>query len=230
MDVGTDGLSSSQVDPTMLDAEVDNTVEPTPADSRYDDLNAKMDMLSDTIVELRGAIVQRQPAAEIEEEFDDDEPLTSSKVNKIVTKAIKGATAVSNNQSQRQLWDGKAKEEFPITDPKFQLELKKVWNEFQDSGLDPSHPKALYQIAKTTAQRLGTKKAPARATANTEHTSEAPSSSQTQVTARSGRKPGMVPEDDPRVRFYTMKGVKDPKKVEAMRARLFEKDSRKANR
>lgn len=203
--------------------------------NEYDDLNAKYDLLLDNFNELRTAIVQqnnvRSTATEVvEEEWDDDEPLTGSKVNKIVQKAITSAVSQNAATSDRKTWDDKAKTDFPVSDPKFQMELKKVWNELRDSGLDPNHPRALYMAAKATAKNIGFKKSTKSTSKSDEFTSEAPTASRSGASRSSSSKVAMVSEDDPRVSFYRMRGEKDPKKIEALRIKLAERDARKGRR
>lgn len=222
-EVQTDGGTSSQV-PVLTDAENDVMAEQPASDPRFDDINAKFDMLADGFNELKSYITKPSAPDPVEEEYDDDEPLTGSKVNRIVKKAISTAVHQSTATNDRQVWDSKAKEEYPITDPQFQRELKRVWNEMRDSGLDAQHPKALYLVAKTTAQRLGTKKA-VKTTSTSAQTSEAPTT--TRSPAPTATKQGMVPPDDRRIELYAASGRKTKEDIEAFRTKLFNRDARK---
>src|SRR5688500_9762828 len=72
------------------------------------DTEARIEMLQDSIAELRNAILaSRAPAQAHIEEIDDGEPLTPSKVQKIVTKAIGSAVGQNQSQNERQVWDDK---------------------------------------------------------------------------------------------------------------------------
>lgn len=194
---------------------------------RYEDISAKVDILMDGFNELRQAMLakqtlQQQPSQDDYE--DDDEPVTGAKVNRIVKKAIGTAVSQSQTLTLRQQWDAKAQQEFPLNDPKFQRELRKDWKELVDSGFDTSHPKSLYMAAKITASKFLKESSKKES-----ETSEAPTLKGGNQTPRTS-KVSLVSEDDPRVRFYMMKGKKDQKRVDEFRAKLAEQDAKKGSR
>lgn len=195
---------------------------------RLADMEARFDLLNDSISELRQAILDRRAngatAAPVVEEIDDDEPLTASKVKKIVQSGLGNVVAQQQNLTQRQQWDEKAKSEFPLADPKFLREFKNTWKEQTGSGLDPTHPKAVYNVAQITARAMGVKKPTAKSDPETTQTSEAPSANSPSRSARSAPR-SSVSDDDPRLAFYRMKGDKSKEKIEAMKKKLGERDA-----
>ncbi len=199
---------------------------------RLEDLEARVDMINDGIAEIRNALRPRpQPQEEVE--INDDEPLTGSKVKKIVERSINQAVAGTNAQNERAVWDQKAKDEFPLQDPKFRREFQKLFKEQVESGLDPKHPKAIYNVARLTSKELGTP-APKREERETvrdeRETSEAPSGGgSSRVQPRNGARSN-VRDDDPRVSFYTMKGGKTKEQIEAFKQKLGQKDQRSQRR
>lgn len=227
-DQGTDGQDSGQ-EGVPSEGSTGDT-QGGRSDDRVAKLEAQLELLNGNFSELRQALVEsrRQPAAAEVEEEDDDKPLTASRVKKIVRSSVAEATSATQGLNERQRWDQKAKEEFPLNDPEFLLKFKREWKEQTESGLDPRHPRAVYNVAKLVARSTGgAKKAPARdpETALTAETSSSqPSRQQSQ---RAGR---LVSEDDPRVRFYAMKGNRTKEQIEGMRRKLSEKDARKASR
>lgn len=197
-----------------------------------EDLKARVDLLNDNFAELRNAILtSRQGSGRAEiEEISDDEPLTASKVNKIVEKNLTRAVASSTQLQERRQWDDKAKSEFPLADPKFLREFKREWKEMVDSGLDPNHPKAVYQVAKATARTVGVRKEPGRQEESSTQTSEAASSgTSSQRTERRGTR-NAISDDDPRIRFYRMKGPKTKERIEAIKQKLGERDAKRRAR
>jgi hypothetical protein len=203
--------------------------------SRYQDLEAKYDMLLDGFEELRSTFLSsRQQAAAQQipdDDLDDDQPLTPSKVKKIVSSAVGSAVSQSTQKNEQAMWDQKLAQDFPLSDAQFQRELKKTSKEMMSAGLDLKHPRALYECAKIAAKSMGiTGRAAKPKTRQTqsedEHSAEAPSSPGAVRTAIPKVK--MVPEDDPRVKFYTsVKGTKDKKAIEKIRVKLAEKDARR---
>jgi len=199
-------------------------------------LGARLDLMEHGITELRNAIVQsrnQQPAPthNAQVEVDDDEPITGSKVKKIVEGAINQAVNSSTAAGQQQVWDDKAKREFPFADPKFQLEFKKQWDDQVGSGLNPGHPKALYNVAKITARVMGKpgKAAPRQSSPDTTHSGEAPSGTSAAPTRRASTA-SKISDDDPRLRFYLMKGKKSKEQIQSMKEKLAASDARKAAR
>lgn len=237
---GDDGQNPGQ---EVVDDPVDATegddagqVADKPRRDRYGDLEARMELLSDGITELRNAVLesrrQAAPAPAVEEEINDDEPLTASKVSRIVQKNLNQVVNQSNNLTQRQVWDDKAKQEFPLSDPKFLREFKQTWREQVESGLDPTHPRAIYNVAKTTALALKAKgEQPARRQAAANDSPEVSAArGDVRQTSRPSRTP-KIADDDPRVRFYTMSGKRTKAQIERMKAKLADRDStRKATR
>lgn len=202
----------------------------TKGDPRYENLEARFELLNDSLSELRQAILEsRSPGrgqAEPQVDIDDDEPLTASKVKKIVQSGLGNVMQQNQDLVQRQTWDDKAKSEFPLSDPKFLREFKKEWREQTSAGLDPRHPKAVYNVAQITARSMGVKKPAAKPDAETAHTSEAPTGSpSTRQTAKSGSR-STVSDDDPRLAFYRMKGNKSKDQIEAMKQKLGERDAK----
>ena len=197
-----------------------------------DKLNAKIDLMDDRFGELQSALAKsRQAAAPMEEEidYDDEEPLTARKVAKIIQSSTQRATAQSQAESQRQLWDGKAKEEFPLTDPTFEREFRRQWRDFHSAGMDTTHPRSLYQVAKATAQAIGsksvsTKPANTGRAGNDMQDSEAPSG---QSSRSSSRSKSAIDDSDPRVAFYRMKGNKSEDQIKAFKERLSAQDAKK---
>lgn len=197
---------------------------------RFSAMEARFEMLNESLSELRTAILARQGQAVPAqvEEIDDDEPLTTGKVKKIVSQAVGSATQATQTLSERQQWDNKAKADFPLVDPEFQLAVRKEWREQLASGLNGNHPKALYNVAQIVARTWKGKKQP-KADAETTHTSEAPST-QRPASAQSGRRTPTVSDDDPRIRFYAMKGNKTKDQIEAQKRKLAELDAAKGAR
>jgi hypothetical protein len=201
---------------------------------RLADMEARFDLLNDSLSELRQAILERRPSAAPApvEEIDDDEPLTASKVKKIVQSSVSTVAAANQSLVQRQQWDSKAKEEFPLADPKFLREFKAVWKEQTSSGLDPTHPKAVYNVAQITARAMGVKKPVAKADPETSETSEAPTSASPAARqARNGASRSSVTDDDPRLNFYKMKGDRTKDQIDAMKKKLGDRDAaRRSNK
>lgn len=202
---------------------------------RLADMEARFEMLQDSMMEMRNAFLGsrsqgagQQSAAD---DIDDDEPLTPSKVKKIVRDSVASVANANQTLSQRQQWDEKAKSEFPLSDPKFLLEFKKEWREQVEAGLNPNHPKAVYNVAKITARMTGAVKKATKSDAETAHTSEAPTTTgQRPASARSGHQRSTVSDDDPRLAFYAMKGNRTKEQLEAMKRKLGEKDAAKGAR
>jgi hypothetical protein len=218
-----DGQDSGQEDSSESGASSGDTAGGGKKD-RIADMEARFEMLQDSISEMRNALLSsRTPAQAPVEDIDDDEPLTPSKVKKIVQSSISSAVGQNQSQNERQVWDDKAKADFPLTDPKFQLEVKKEWREQVAAGLNPNHPRALYNVAKIVARSSGVMKKPAKTDAETTHSSEAPST-QRPASAQNGRRSG-VSDDDPRLAFYKMKGDRTKDQIEAMKRKLSEKDA-----
>lgn len=234
MQEATDGQEQSQGYSPESDS-MDETPQEFSLEEKFADMEARNSQLVDGMNEMRGMISQmasanshQSQATQVEEELDDDEPLTSSKVSKIVKSAI--TTAVSRNEevNTRKSWDEKVKVDFNVADPKFNAALNKVWKELVDGGMDPNAPKALYTAAKVTADRVGTKKAPVKTqTRNSEEsdfTSEAPTAgSRGSDISRTNAK--MVSDTDTRVRFYNMKGTKSQEQIKAFRVKLAKDDA-----
>ncbi len=205
----------------------------TGGDSKPDrlaDMEARFEMLQDSIVEMRNALLSSRQSAQTapEKDIDDDEPLTPSKVKKIVRDGVAAGAAVTTNLTQRQQWDDKAKSEFPLADPKFLLEFKREWKEQVAGGLDPNHPRAVYNVAKITARTSGVVKRPAK-DPETAQTSEAPSGASRQNRQQTSRT-SPISDNDPRLAFYLMKGGKSKEKIEAVKAKLAERDAKQARR
>lgn len=197
-------------------------------DQRYNDLEAKYDMLLDGFEELRSTFLQSkaQPAAQPQVDVDDDdEPLTSSKVKKIVSSAVGSAVNQSTRKNEQAMWDQKLAQDFPLSDLQFQRELKKTSKELMAGGMDLKNPKALYECAKIAALKMGSTAKPKKTQrSETEHSAEAPSNVAAGATPKAKVK--MVPEDDPRVKFYTsVKGVTNKKTLERIRVKLAKKDA-----
>lgn len=192
-------------------------------EDRIGNLEARLDLLNSGISELRNAVLQTRnaaPAAQavVDEDIDDGEPLTGAKVSRIVQKSIASAVSQSTQVNQRQQWDDKAKSDFPLADPKFLREFQKQWNDAVNSGLDAQHPKAIYQVAKQTAAAMGTsvKQAPRR-DADVRDTAETPNRGGAQAPRTATAK---IPDDDPRVRFYMMRGNRTKEQVAAFKTKL----------
>lgn len=226
-----DGQTSGQASGAEGDDSTGGGESSSSGNSKLENMEARLDLIADGFAELRQAILDRggthQQAAAALEEVDDGEPLTASKIQRIVNNSLKNVVADSTNLTQRQQWDTKAKEEFPLSDPKFLREFKKEWKEQTDAGLDPRHPKAVYNVAKITARSVGVKKVedPAERRETTQ-TSEAPSSRAQQVERRGGSR-STVSDDDPRVKFYGMKNDKSKEQVAAFKAKLSERDAKR---
>lgn len=207
----------------------------TAKEDRYGNLEAQIGLLNDTVVELRQAVIDSRkasPATQFtpDEEINDDEPLTASKVSRIVNKSLTQAVKQSDAATQRSVWDGKAKEEFPLADPKFLREFKKQWNEQVNSGLDPNHPKAIYNVAKITAREVGVKKPAPKVDPDTVHTVEPTTRDSRPAASRNSAK-SAISESDPRLRFYMMNGNRSKEQIESMKKKLADKDSgRRASR
>lgn len=197
--------------------------------SKIEDLEARFDLLNDNFSELRQAILANRngsPVKQEMEELSDDEPLTASKINRIVEKNLTKVVANTAQVNQRQQWDDKAKSEFPLADPKFLREFKREWKEQVESGLDPQHPKAIYKVAKDTARNVGVKKDPASREEESAQTSEAPTGNGARRVERQTSR-SSVGDDDPRLRFYQMKGNLPKEKIEALKKKLGERDAKK---
>ena len=193
---------------------------------QFEDLNARYDLLNDTVAELRDAIVQSrrsQASAAVPQydDLDDDSELTPSKVKRIVSDSIGRAVAQSTQVNDRQKWDDKAKADFPLSDPKFLREFKKEWNDMTGGGgLDPNHPKAIYQVAKVVAKGWAKPQAN-RSTSSDSHTSEAPTNS---PVASSGNTSKIkIDDNDKQLRFYLMKGDRTKSQIENFKAKLAAK-------
>ena len=235
----SDGAAPRQVvSATEGDDSVDGGGKGTVSREKYENLEAKIDMLADSFTELRSGLAQRSAASsaqEVEDEFDDEEPLTASKVAKIVAKQTQAATSAQAAKSERVEWDRKAATDFPLTDPKFQLEFKRQWRDLSNAGMDVRHPRALYQAAKLTAQIIETNRkatSPGRERARKEdedeaHDSEAPTSRQSAATRRASK--SSIDDGDPRIAFYKMKGNKSEAQVKAFKERLAQKDAKRRN-
>lgn len=199
---------------------------------RFEDLNARYDLLNDTVAELRDAVLSRgnsggQSHPEVDD-LDDDEPLTGSKVKKIVSSSINQAVARNNQVSQRETWDNKAKADFPLGDPKFMREFKREWGSMTaDGGLDPNHPKAVYTVARTVARGW---KSQTKSANTTHETSEPPSRASSDVTRPGSRKNAKVDDSDPRVKFYAMRGNKTKDQIEKFKTRISEQDAKAERR
>lgn len=197
---------------------------------RYRDLEAKYDMLLDGFEELRGALIQSRQAPVTQQSFDDDldddEPVTPSKLKKVVSSAVSSAVSKSTKVNERAMWDQKLATDFPLHDAQFQRELKKTSRELMSAGMDVGHPKALYECARLTAKSMGLGSRANARVKSEDLTAEAPSRQTEQRTATVKAK--MVSEDDPRVKFYTsVKGNKDKKAIEKLRTKLAENDARR---
>lgn len=195
----------------------------------FQNLNAKIDMLTESFTEVRGSLSQRNAPAheEVEEDFDDDEPLTASKVAKIVKRQTERATAHQSAVSERREWDRKAANEFPLQDPKFQLEFKRQWKEASNAGMDVNHPRSLYHVARQTAQLVSasSQSRPKQNNSNEEfHDSEAPNSGRGGQSSRNSKSVG---DGDPRVTFYRMKGNKTEAQVAKFKEKLVAQDEKK---
>lgn len=222
-----DGLSSGQA--TAEGGESDGGGGSAGGSSKIEDLEARFDLLNDSLSEIRQAILAQRGGGAVKqemEELSDDEPLTASKINRIVERNLTKVVASTANTNQRQQWDDKAKSEFPLADPKFLREFKREWKEQVESGLDPQHPKAIYKVAKDTARNVGVKKDPAaREDTESTQTSEAPTGNARRVERTAAR--SSVSDDDPRIRFYQMKGNLPKEKLEALKKKLGERDAKK---
>lgn len=200
-------------------------------DDRFEKMEARFELLNGSISDLRSAILEsrRTTAQAPVQEDNDDEPLTPSKVRKIVQSSVANASAANQSLAERREWDQKAKSEFPLSDPKFLLEFKREWGEQTAAGLDPNHPRAVYNVAKIVARAVGTKK-PAPRDAETAHTSEAPTNSPRERQQSSRTTRTSVRDDDPRLQFYMMKGNRTKEQIESVRQKLSERDARGSKR
>lgn len=196
-------------------------------------LKAEVEMLRESISDMRNALLaprqQQGSGPQEDEEVSDDEPLTPSKLKKIVDRSVAKAANANQTLSQRDQWDNKAKADFPLADPEFQLAVRKEWREQMASGLNGQHPKALYNVAQIVARTWKGGKKPAKTDAETTHTSEAPST-QRPASAQPGRRSPSVSDDDPRVKFYAMKGTRTKEQIEKLKRTLGERDAAKGAR
>lgn len=182
---------------------------------------------------------QRQTQAPVEEEtFDDEEPITASKINKIIKNAMATGAAQSRDLTERSQWDQKAKNDFPINDPKFQREFAKGFEDFISSGGNRDHPRCVYHVAKQTAQRLGVKRNQTQTergqtTDNQEQLSaEAPNRS-----ASIGRgvniqqKKGELDKtSNSQLALYNMRGTKSKEQVEVFTQKLLMAQAKRQRR
>lgn len=195
--------------------------------SKLEDLEARIDLINDNFAELRSAILQKNapaPSASVQVELDDDTPLNAKKVNAIIQQNLDAAIRNGNAKAERQTWDMKAGQEFPLKDPKFLREFQREWREQVESGLDPRHPKALYNVAKIVARSSGVvKREPQRRDPEADPTLTSEPSSQGRRTERTGGAKA-VSDDDPRVKLYKMGGP-SKERVENFKKKLGERDA-----
>lgn len=201
-------------------------------DAKIEDLEARLDLMNDNFAELRDAIVKSgkhnpAPSADIQVELDDGEPLTASKVNKIIQHNLDAAVRSGNAKAERTQWDLKAGQEFPLTDPKFLREFNREWKEQVGSGLNPQHPKALYNVAKIVARTSGVKKEPVRRDPDADPTQTSESSSGTRSATERRGAAKTVSDDDPRLAFYKMKGDRTKDQIDTMKKKLGERDAKR---
>ena len=222
-----DGASGGQGDDTETtgDEGFVSKSEYNRLESQLANMNDRFDELREALVQQRSAAYQQQPA-QVEEDFDDDEPLTAGKVSKIVQRETKKATSEAERTSQRREWDRRALEEFPTKDPEFERQFRRVWREQVESGLDGRHPKALYNVAKIVAKDFKKKDPKPRAPGG--ETTEAPSTGMTS-TPRGGKR-SKISDSDERVAFYNMKGDRSPEQIARFKERLERNDARKDRR
>jgi hypothetical protein len=227
----TDGQHSDQGEETPEGNESGEESRSSGKEDRFAKMDARFELLNGSITELRQAILDsRRPTqaqVEVPDDDDDDQPLTPSKVRRAVNQAVAHASAANQGLADRKEWDNKAKSEFPLHDPEFMLNFRREWKERTDSGLDPKHPKAVYDVAKITARLYGSKKPAPKKDPETTHSSEAPSQSR-QPAQRSQR--SNISDDHPSVRFYTMKGNRTKDQIENFKKKLAEKEPRRSAR
>lgn len=188
------------------------------------DLKARFDLLQETVSDFTKAVAdsrrqQTAPPPQVDD-IDDDEPLTGSKVKKIVQSSVAAVAAQNRTLTERQQWDAKAKSEFPLDDPKFQMEVRREWREQVQNGLDPNHPRALFNVAQITARTWGGKKPSKTQDAETTLNSETPLNPSPRNPRSGGSSQSKISDDDPRVRFYAMKHGKNPDKIKAFKEKL----------
>jgi hypothetical protein len=199
--------------------------------AKIEDLEARLELMTENFADLRNAILQNgkqspAPSADIQVELDDGEPLTASKVNKIIQHNLDAAVRSGNAKQERTQWDLKAGQEFPLQDPKFLREFNREWKEQVAGGLNPNHPRALYNVAKIVARTSGVvKKEPRQRDPEADPTQTSESSSSSRRPERAGGAKA-VSDDDPRVALYRM-GTPSKEKVEAFKKKLGEQDARK---
>lgn len=227
----TNGQPGSQDGESPPESQVQDEGSPNPGrgSDRVEDLEARFDLLTDRFSELRDAILStRQPTAREEvEDMSDDEPLTPSKVKKIVKDGISTAVAGSTQVQERREWDRRAADEFPLKDPKFERAFRSEWQDMVNSGMNPNHPRAVYKVAQATALRVGVKKDSPKK--DPEPTSEAPTREPPSRTERRGAQ-AQVRDDDPRLKFYLMKGPKTKERIEEIKQKLSERDAKRRAR
>jgi len=224
-----DGQSSVQDLPPGAAEGEDFGGEPTPnLDSRYEELDARVAGVNDSLVQIQQTLAQlassqqRPQVQEVIEDFDDEEPLTAAKANRLVKTAVSQAVNQSSQASERTRWDDKAREKFPLSDPKFDKTFRQEWKHFQEAGGDVNHPKAIYNVCNTAARLLKADQTqrsnPAR-NSGEEMTGETPNPSARAVTGGAS-KANKISDDDPRVRFYAMRPNVTPEKINAYKEKL----------
>ena len=223
--------SDSSVDENLPSTEDQGDQSPSESvDDRFEQQQANYDLLSGNFEELKETIFEgfkqlQRPPATVEEPVDEEEGLTESKVERIIKRSLQAHGDVQNNNNQRAVWDQKAKDEFPLHDPKFLKEFKREWKEQIAGGLMQTHPRALYNVAKMTARLVGLNKRKTEAKVEEEplDTGEPPAPRRT-VKESSGK---FVLSKDEKVRqqvsFYNMRGDRTPKQLAAFQQDLEDK-------
>lgn len=219
----------------IVDEEVNDAPSGNEPPEYYRKLEAQVGLLADSIGELRESVLSSRPSqqAAVEEEFDDDEPLTARKASTLVSRAVSRAVSQRSLAEEKREWDNRVKSEFPVSDPEFQRELKREWREFAENGGDPTAPRSLYYVAKHVAKgwkKPGATKSATKSTQlddDTQTTSEVPTSG---ASRQSRRGKVSVSDNDPRLRFYQMKGNISAEKLERLKQKLAEQDARREKR
>lgn len=237
MEIQTEGQTQDPgPGPEAGETEGDHS-EATTEDTRSswrEEMDAKFDLLQDSVSSINRTLsnlsrpAPAATAAEDDDDYDDEEPLTGSKVSKIVNKAIGKAVNQTNQVNSRTHWDEKAKSDFPLTDPVFVKEFRKTFNELVSGGLDSNSPKAVYTACQVASKSF---KKPAQKKSSGTQTSEAPTPPPSGMRTQTGSSRKVtVDENDVRVRFYKMKGDKTKEQVQRFMEKLSADDARKDQR
>jgi hypothetical protein len=186
------------------------------------------------LAELNEGLVARFDQAE-QAKAPKQKPLTQAQLDEVYERSPAEAQRLMlqeemakqkeelRRESQKDMWDKRTQDDFPIKDVKFTAQMNQSWQDLVDSGLDTNHPKAVYKAAEQASLVLGLGKKGAKGT-EIVPTGESSQGRVRQVSRSS------VSDNDPALQMYKMAFGDSPDKIKEYKKDLEARRAKKTRR